>query len=36
MAEREEPWPLIPGDPGTGVGTGFGPEPLSDVVARAA
>jgi ATP-dependent Clp protease, protease subunit len=34
MAEHEEQWPRLPGDPGTGVGPGFGTEPLSDVLAR--
>jgi ATP-dependent Clp protease, protease subunit len=32
MADHEEEWPWLPGDPGTR--TGLGPEPLSDVVAR--
>ena len=32
MADHEEQWPWISGDPGTG--TGLGPERLSDVVAR--
>jgi ATP-dependent Clp protease, protease subunit len=34
MPEHEEQWPRLPGDPGTGMGAGFGPEPLSDVLAR--
>jgi ATP-dependent Clp protease, protease subunit len=34
MPDREEPWPRFPGDPAPGAGTGFGPEPLSDIVAR--
>jgi ATP-dependent Clp protease protease subunit len=33
VAERDEPWPLLPGDPGL-TGPGRGPEPLSDMVAR--
>ncbi len=32
MPDHEEPWPWLPGDPAPG--TGAGPEPLSDVVAR--
>jgi ATP-dependent Clp protease, protease subunit len=36
MADREEQWPWLPGDPGAGKGTetAFGPEPLADVMAR--
>src|SRR6202453_1532845 len=34
MPDREEPWPQFPGDPAPGTGAGFGPEQLSDVVAR--
>jgi ATP-dependent Clp protease protease subunit len=32
MADHEEEWPWLPGDPG--ATSGLGPEPLSDVVAR--
>ncbi len=33
MPDREEQWPWLPPGPGT-TGTGGGPEPLSDVLAR--
>jgi len=34
MPDHEEQWPWLPGDPGEVTGAGFGPEPLSDLVAR--
>ena len=34
MPDHEEPWPRFPCDPAPGTGTGLGPEPLADVVAR--